>query len=115
MCKIGVVIFLDFEMFDLFGLFQMFLMYCEEFEILIVGEICVQVKFLGGLKVVFDYFIVDLICYDVFLVSGGKGICFVCYNEFLMSWFNKVVVQVELVISVCMGLLLFVSVGILCG
>lgn len=68
----------------------------------------------GGYSVNFYYSFVDCFLFDLFVVVGGDYIWELEKVEVIV-WLKNIVINIKCVVSVCIGVFLFVKMGFLSG
>ncbi len=118
--NVAILIFDDVEVLDFCGPFEVFSVTGEPealdpFNVYTVAETADPILAVNGLSVNPKYAIADCPPPDILLVPGGIGTRKVMKNETLLNWIKEQADRVELLLSVCTGVLVLGTAGLLDG
>lgn len=110
-----VFVFSGFQMLDFFGFMEMLVGFFDEIDLVIVGIDIDFVLSRYGQKILLDCGIGVGNIYDLLFVSGGDVVLDFVKDFKVMDWLCVVLGNVERVMGVCIGIVLFGMVGVLDG
>src|SRR5438552_13712877 len=113
--RLGVVLYLGFELLDVFGPVEMFGNLPGVVDVVMVAQQKGAVASAQGPAVVAEYSFSDCPHLDLILVPGGIGSRTEVDNRVMLDWLAQRVAAAEIAMTVCTGTALFARAGVLDG
>ncbi|MDR2118915.1 MAG: DJ-1/PfpI family protein [Tannerellaceae bacterium] len=118
--NVGILIFNDAEVLDFAGPFEVFAVSSaihdhSLFNTFLVSETSAPVKALNGMNILPNYHFKNAPKIDILILSGGRGSRTVSKNDAYLNWVKDCYKNCEYLLSICSGVRILSSLGMLEG